>query len=942
MSEIHITPDLELVLCGQGAGDSKLRLAFGRSPADGILELARELRPMAGSESLSYFAELGAGFMRAFCVFSETQTSEIPPDPGLLERLTSSFPPMPGAEHIDLKFLETIWAEMSELILYQRASFDGDGRSFLSVEYSHWADVGKIFFHLAETRGEQDGPFAFLATYSVRVSGKARIQHRPLGLALKDAIAKSQTKVLENLLRPINEAANQSEFIFDLLSSKQIYRKASLSPEQAYQFLASIPGCESAGIVCKVPVEWQSGRPPRAKVDVTIGGAKPKSHVGFNQLVQFDARIAIGNENLSKKELEELLAAEGPLVDFQGKWVEIDRLRIQRMLDVWAKAVDATHFSGGEITFAQAMRALSGFDGKNNPLAEQLGESEGSLDSNESWLRISAAPEFKEQINRLRSVETRQDSDTILSRYLLGQLRPYQQRGVAWLSSVSELGFGGCLADDMGLGKTIQIIGFLLIQKYRFESQTASSTESQDRANLPPSLLVVPASLVGNWQSELDRFAPSIRMYADLGPGVERIDLSELDVVITTYGKVRRNTWFQDINWSAVIADEAQALKNANTKQSKAMRSLQGATKIAMTGTPVENNLTDLWSIFDFSCPGLLGSQAAFGRSIEMLQESSDYGPLRQLIAPYLLRRQKTDKTVISDLPDKIEMNAQCFLSKKQVGLYEKEVKDLEKSLASEQGIGKKGAVLRALIKFKQICNHPSQYQGNDSYAAEDSGKFEQLKILCEVIASKQEKVLVFTQFRELTDILAHYLSGFFGRSGLVLHGGTPVKRRQKLVEEFSEPGGPPFFILSLKAGGTGLNLTAANHVIHFDRWWNPAVENQATDRAFRIGQSKKVLVHKFVTKGTVEEKIDLMIRSKQGLSDAVISAKNEVAITEMSDDELLDMVRLDIRSIEGGTSKGLQRQPTKVGAAMQRPKNSSQSRQNHSAAKGINNERSL
>jgi non-specific serine/threonine protein kinase len=367
---------------------------------------------------------------------------------------------------------------------------------------------------------------------------------------------------------------------------------------------------------------------------------------------------------------------------------------------------------------------------------------------------------------------------------------------------------------------------------------------------------------------------------------------------------ILRTEWLQTEEWETIIADEAQAIKNSKTKQSKAMRELTAKTKIAMTGTPVENNLTDLWSIFDFSCPGLLGTNSQFKSAIKKMASggsdgSSDYGSLRSLISPYLIRRKKTDKTVIADLPDKIEMTATSFLTSKQASLYNGEVERLKKSLEGADGIQRKGLVLASLMKFKQICNHPSQYQSNDSYEPKLSGKFTKLAELVETISSRGEKVLVFTQFREMTDIISHFLGDCFGSKGLILHGGTPVKKRQDLVDQFQDPNGPSFFVLSLKAGGTGLNLTEASHVIHFDRWWNPAVENQATDRAFRIGQRRNVVVHKFMCRGTIEEKIDNMIREKQGLSDAMFEGSKEMNLTELSDQDLLDMVRLDINALD-------------------------------------------
>jgi non-specific serine/threonine protein kinase len=361
-----------------------------------------------------------------------------------------------------------------------------------------------------------------------------------------------------------------------------------------------------------------------------------------------------------------------------------------------------------------------------------------------------------------------------------------------------------------------------------------------------------------------------------------------------------RQSWLLDVGWRLAVLDEAQAIKNPAARQTKAVKRLQAQTRIALTGTPVENRLSDLWSLFDFLCPGLLGSQQKFKKFVKSLEgrEHDRYAPLRRLVGPYILRRLKTDKRVISDLPDKIELRAYCGLSKKQAALYTKLVKELSAALDGLDGIQRRGLVLAYLMRFKQLCNHPSQLLGDGEFAPGDSGKFKRLADLCEEIASRQAKTLVFTQFREMTEPLSNFLSRSFGRSGLVLHGGTPVKRRQKLVDEFQRDDGPPFFVLSLKAGGTGLNLTAASHVIHFDRWWNPAVENQATDRAFRIGQNRNVLVHKFVCQGTIEEKIDALIEEKTQLATDLLEGGAEKMLTEMTDTELIQLVSLDVERV--------------------------------------------
>jgi non-specific serine/threonine protein kinase len=422
----------------------------------------------------------------------------------------------------------------------------------------------------------------------------------------------------------------------------------------------------------------------------------------------------------------------------------------------------------------------------------------------------------------------------------------------------------------------------------------------------------VPASLIANWKAEIRNFAPALSVcYAHPSESTNEA-LSKLaadparalagaDLVITSYSMATRLAWLKAIDWSLVILDEAQAIKNPGARQSRAVKEFRCRHRIALSGTPIENRLSDLWSLFDFLCPGLLGGAKDFAAFVkDRAQDAQNqFTPLRRLVRPYILRRLKTDKRIITDLPEKTEMTAFCPLTRRQAALYQQAVSDLAERLEAPEveGIQRRGIILAFLTRFKQICNHPSQWLGDGAYAPADSGKFDRLRELCEEIASRQEKVLVFTQYREITEPLARHLAGVFGQAGLILHGGTAVGKRKGLVDLFQRDGGPPFFVLSLKAGGTGLNLTAASHVIHFDRWWNPAVENQATDRAFRIGQKRNVMVHKFTCRGTLEERIHDLIVGKSALAEDVLGEGGERLLTEMNNSELLRFVALDINA---------------------------------------------
>jgi non-specific serine/threonine protein kinase len=535
------------------------------------------------------------------------------------------------------------------------------------------------------------------------------------------------------------------------------------------------------------------------------------------------------------------------------------------------------------INFGEAMRMLAGanFDG-----ADADAET-----AEADWAQVNAGPWLAETLKGLRSQEGLDKIDP--GKALKGTLRPYQQVGMRWLYLLAKLGLGACLADDMGLGKTIQVLSLLLVLKKQEKNK--------------PSLLVAPASLLANWAAELERFAPSLKVMIAHTSAISSEDLkntpadglANVDIVITSYGSLLRIPWLTETSWRLAVLDEAQAIKNPNAKQTRSAKMLKAGSRFALTGTPVENRLGDLWSIFDFINPGLLGSPKEFSKLTKRLGERTHnpYGPLRELVRPYILRRLKTDKSVISDLPDKTEVKAFCQLSRKQAALYQQAVDDLARQLDTAEGIRRKGLILTFLMRFKQICNHPSQWLGDSAWSEPDSGKWARLRDIAETIAARQEKVLVFTQFREVTAPLASFLGSIFGRPGLVLHGETPVKSRKDLVRRFQEDEAVGFFVLSLKAGGTGLNLTAASHVVHFDRWWNPAVENQATDRAYRIGQNKNVLVHKFICQGTVEERIDAMIESKRQIAQDMLEGGTELPLTEMKDDELLKLVALDLNT---------------------------------------------
>ena len=861
----------------------RLSAAFARGAGHGLLQLGAAETSRTLPPALAYWHEFGALYVTALCTHSNSHVL-IPADLEL-NRLAFAAPLMTGAEYLTAEVLRALWLELDAAFRVELAESKEGVQEFLKRRNPAWNVVGRVHFNLAENRKDQDAPFAFLATYTARLSAQAKAQHLPLGQALREYAGEANNDRLLSLLLPVRRASEDCPWLKEMVDAGEIFHPLRWTPQEAMQLLTDVPRLESAGVVVRMPASWHGKRPPRPQAKATVGG-KPPSDLGHNALLDFQMEVTLDGESLTPREIAELLASSDGLALVRGRWVEVDRERLSRMMDHF-REVERTAAEKG-LGFGEAMRLLAGAD-----VGATLGE-DGAAAA--EWSQVVAGPWLAETLKGLRSPEGLAQIEP--GPALKGTLRPYQQIGVRWLYLLAKLGLGACLADDMGLGKTIQVLSLLLILKQQALKQQMS-TQHQ------PSLLVAPASLLANWASEIERFAPDLKAMvahpsafpaADL-KAVTPERLRDVDLVITSYGSLLRLPWTADVSWRLVILDEAQAIKNPNAKQTRAVKGLKSQARFALTGTPVENRLGDLWSIFDFVNPGLLGSPKEFTAFAKRLAErpQSSFGPLRELVRPYILRRLKTDKTVISDLPDKTELKAFCQLSRKQAALYQQSVKALAEQLEKAEGIQRRGLVLSFLMRFKQICNHPSQWLSDGEWREEDSGKFARLRDIAEVIAAKQEKVLVFTQFREVTAPLASFLGSVFGRPGLVLHGETEVKKRRELVKQFQEDEGVGFFVLSLKAGGAGLNLTAASHVVHFDRWWNPAVENQATDRAFRIGQTKNVLVHKFVCRGTVEDKIDQLIESKRKLSDDLLEGGAELMLTEMQDEELLNLVALDL-----------------------------------------------
>ena len=638
----------------------------------------------------------------------------------------------------------------------------------------------------------------------------------------------------------------------------------------AYEFLTQKALIfEQSGFGVMLPAWWtRKGTKLRltARANVKTPEMQSTSGLSLDQIVQFNWEVALGGEKLSLEELQRLAKFKAPLVKVRGQWVLLDAKEIQAAIQFWnRKASEQT-------TLRKVVRmALGGGKAPGNIPVEEISAS--------GWI----ADLLRELDGKIPFQELSQPQA------FHGTLRPYQMRGYSWLSFLRKWGLGACLADDMGLGKTIQALA--LIQK---------DWESGERR---PALLICPTSVVNNWQKEANRFTPELPVMVH--HGIERMrgeafktKAMEHAIVISSYALLNRDfETFKDLNWVGVVLDEAQNIKNPETKQAKAARAIQADYRIALTGTPVENNVGDLWSIMEFLNSDFLGTQGEFKNRffipIQAARDPEASERLKRLTGPFILRRLKTDKTIITDLPEKMEMKVFCTLTKEQASLYEAVVKETMEALDETEGIQRKGVVLATLLKLKQVCNHPAHFLGDNSPVPGRSGKLTRLTEIAEEMVEVGDHALIFTQFAEMGAILQRYLQETFGREVLFLYGGTPRKHRDQMVERFqARDDGPFLFILSLKAGGTGLNLTRANHVIHFDRWWNPAVENQATDRAFRIGQTKNVQVHKFICAGTLEEKIDEMIERKKEVAERVIST-GEAWLTELSTAELKNLFGL-------------------------------------------------
>jgi SNF2 family DNA or RNA helicase len=813
-----------------------------------------------------------------------------------LVREASAPPPMPAAKARRLPQFDSLHDAWLCALRRHDGALEGDARALaeFAAQVRAWqrpltvatAPPFRLCFRLDEPGAETEekrsrGPEQWEVRYllqaaddpSLLVPAEAAWQAKGATARL---LRRRQFSAREYLLSALGQASGLSPEIEASLKTAAP-GGCALDDTRAFEFLsATAPALEQAGFGVMLPAWWtRKGTKLRlaARAKVAAPAMQAASTLSLGSLVKVDWEVTLGEEKLSLRELEALAKLKAPLVRLRGQWVHMSREEIEAALAFWKRRSETETTVRDVVQMALGSGSAPGemaFDGVE--ASGWVGELLAQLEGRARFEELACPGAFS------------------------GDLRPYQARGYSWLAFLRQWGLGACLADDMGLGKTIQALA--LIQR----------DWSADGKR--PVLLICPTSVVGNWQKEAARFTPDLPVMVHHGIGRAKGDsfvatAQEHALVISSYALLHRDAeHLQRVSWAGVILDEAQNVKNASTKQSRAARALQADYRVALTGTPVENNVGDLWSIMEFLNPGFLGNQTAFREQFFVpIQTRSDPGAaerLKRLTGPFILRRLKTDRSIIADLPEKMEAKVFCTLTKEQASLYRAVTAEAEAALAGVSGIERRGLVLATLMKLKQVCNHPAQLLGDNSSIPGRSGKLARLTEMVEEVLAVGERALIFSQFTEMGHLLVRHLQETFGQEALFLHGGVPKVKRDRMVALFQSGGeAPPLFVLSLKAGGTGLNLTAASHVFHFDRWWNPAVENQATDRAFRIGQTRNVQVHKFLCVGTFEETIDEMIEKKQGVAASVVGT-GEGWLTELSTAELKALFGLREGAVAG------------------------------------------
>ena len=835
-----------------------------------LLHLAGHWPQQPMDPAWHWLRQVGKLALQQLCMGQGPQALRPPPGHKLAEHLNQA-PFFQGAQRLRNESLSQWWQAMAALISAQSS---GDWQAWLKNHAPQWQGSGKLALHLAENPGDAQRPFAFLATFTDAPGRTGELRHLPLARALKQATERKDQALLDAIMQPLRWMAQHSKFLARWLEDRRLFQALALDARDAWNLLRELSALPPSGIVLNLPNWWREGRCSRPQLQVQLQLREEGGQLNSQSLLDFKLRPMLEDQPLSDAEWAQILSAQTGLISLRGQWVEVDSAKLEQLLEHWQRVEQA----GAEgLNLLEGLRLLSGL-----PTAKAA----ASQDELAAWCRVEASASLARELAPLRRPPAAPTPEG-----LKAELRPYQQQGLGWLAAMSRLGLGACLADDMGLGKTLQVLA-LLVQR-----------QTQAKA---PSLLVVPASLLGNWQAEAARFAPALKIHLGHPAHQDPASLRQLrlkpaaelkpgEVLLTSYTMLRDSQAWQQLSWDLLILDEAQQIKNPASQTAQCVRQLKANSRLALSGTPLENHAGDLWSLLEFLNPGLAGGLREFSDNAKRASEQPQrMAAWRQLLQMLILRRLKTDPLIAPELPPKIERDILCPLSRRQAILYAKRLTQLREALQQQReetsATKRQGLILAALTHLKQICNHPSQFSGDGDWDPAQSGKFLCLERLVAPMVQAREKLLVFTQFRQLCEPLQLLLAESFGDPGLILHGGTPVGERQRIVETFQSRSGPPFLVLSAKAGGTGLNLTAATQVIHFDRWWNPATESQATDRAHRIGQKQTVLVHKLITEHSIEQRIDAMLNQKAELARGLLDAPKSVAqeLGQLSDEELL------------------------------------------------------
>lgn len=836
-------------------GDSPWVMMFNLYPQDTLFNYIKSGDNLK-DPSLDYLVQIATMFLNEVThkdIIELENNTPIELDDNNLQTLLDNVPLILNNDLITKSWIKKQYSLMNKWLFNVIKGSSLPIEATLSAYLPSFNIADRTYFHLVETN-EELYHFAFYCSYTTLKNNK--VKHLPLYYALEEY--KNDDKQLLHLLSMIFKASGKSQCLSKLIESGELFHPIYISIKEAYELLINTTYFESCGIGFRYPSWWKKKNKIHNKAIIgksLIQGSELKC------LLSVELNFILNNKKLSEKEIIYLTNTEEGLINFNGKWIEIDHKLFEQLL-TQSHMFNDKYKKG--ISFSQylSMQRDEALFNKDFP---EIEFTEGR------WLK-----DFKN--HKPKDIEK-----IILSDGFKGKLRDYQMKGVNWLYYMLNLGFGATLADDMGLGKTAQILALL---SYLFENNKINNA-----------LLILPSSLIGNWIAERDKFSPNIEIFLlrDKENILEKVDYSKKGLYISTYKMVSLRSTIRKHEWDICILDEAQAIKNPNAKQTKAIKELKSSNKIIMSGTPIENSLLDLYSLFDFTNPELLGSKKDFTDLMKKMSENPKLlTSLKNVISPFILRRVKTDKSIIKDLPDKIESDYFVSISAKQVILYNKLIKQMETSLINvDDEIQKKGLILSSILKCKQICNHPSQYLKSEEYKEIDSGKFLALKLLVQTIFEKRERVLIFTQYRSMIEPIMCYLENLLNLPGLSIDGSVSPEERTKRVKEFNSDRYYPFMVITIKAGGTGLNLTSANHVIHFDRWWNPSVENQATDRAFRIGQKKVVNVYKFICKGTIEDKINNIILSKNKMASQMIEKTQDSSVSWISKLDNSELIKL-------------------------------------------------